>query len=63
MESERDIWCPGTVSWPVDGCEMLFCPAIMVPSARMADMWWEKLVLMAGRTEMDDGTAHILLRR
>lgn len=24
VESERDIWCPGTVSWPVDGCEMLF---------------------------------------
>jgi len=29
---------------------MLFWPVIMVPSERPAEMWWEKLELMAGIT-------------
>lgn len=33
-----------------EGWEMLFCPVMTVPSARPAEMWCEKLELMAGIT-------------
>lgn len=41
------------------GCDMAFCPVMTVPSARPAEMWWEKLLLMAGRTDVDGGMEQI----
>jgi hypothetical protein len=45
------------------GWEMLFWPVMWVPSDRETLMWWEKFVLMAGRTVIVVGTLQTLLRR
>lgn len=36
---------------------------IVVPLVRLAEMWWEKFVFIAGRTEMLGGTEQIDERR
>lgn len=46
------------------GWEMLFWPTITEPFAREAEMWCEKLELMAGITRtVSDGTPQMLPRR
>jgi len=45
------------------GCDIEFWPGMVSPLASPAQMWCVKLVLMAGRTEMEGGRQHILLRR
>lgn len=46
------------------GWLMAFWPVIVEPSARPADMWWEKLEMMAGRTAvLDSSTPPIRARR
>lgn len=42
---------------------MLFCPLIVLPFARPTEMWCEKFVFMAGRTEVWEGTEQMLERR
>lgn len=46
-----------------DGCEMAFCPVMMVPSSRPAEMWCEKLELIAGMTWTLPGTPVMEPRR
>ena len=41
---------PGGGADGADGCEMAFWPVMTVPSARPAEIWCEKLELMAGMT-------------
>jgi len=45
------------------GCDIEFWPGMVSPLASPAQMWCVKLVLMAGRTDMEGGRQHILLRR
>ncbi len=46
------------------GWLMAFWPVIVEPSARPADMWWEKLLMMAGRTAvLDSSTPPMMARR
>jgi len=45
------------------GCDIEFWPGMVSPLARPAQMWCVKLVLMAGRTEIEGGRQQILLRR
>lgn len=46
-----------------EGCEMAFCPVMMVPSSSPAEMWCEKLELIAGITCTFFGTPVIAPRR
>lgn len=46
-----------------EGCEMLFWPVMTSPLARPAEIWWVKLVLMAGRTDVWLGTEQMLESR
>ncbi len=43
-----------------DGCEMEFWPVICVPSARPAEMWCVKLVLMTGSVDTVGGMAQMV---
>ena len=46
------------------GWLIAFWPVMIVPSARPAEMWWEKLLMMAGRTAvLDSSTPPMMARR
>ena len=45
------------------GWEIAFCPGIVSPFGKPAQMWWEKFVFMAGRTETLEGIVQMLERR
>ena len=59
----------GRVSWSsgsavgAEGWLMLSWPVRVVPSVRPAEIWWVKLELMAGRTEMEEGMEQMVERR
>lgn len=46
-----------------EGCEIAFWPVICVPSSRPAEIWWEKLLFMAGMTFIFEGTPVMAPRR
>ena len=49
----------GALGWLI-----AFWPVIVLPSARPAEMWWEKLLMMAGRTAVfDSSTPPMMARR
>jgi len=54
---------PGTRAVEMEGWEMEFWPVMVSPFARLTEMWWVKLVFIAGRTEVWLGTEHMLERR
>lgn len=45
---EEDVG--GALADGAEGCEIEFCPVMTVPSFKPAEMWCEKLLLMAGMT-------------
>lgn len=49
----------GSLGWLI-----AFWPVMMVPFAKPAEMWWEKLLMMEGRTAvLDSSTPPIMARR
>lgn len=49
----------GSLGWLI-----AFWPVMAVPSARPAEMWWEKLLMMEGRTAvLDSSTLPIMATR
>jgi hypothetical protein len=47
----------------MEGWEIEFWPVMVSPFARLTEMWWVKLVLIAGRTEVWLGTEQMLESR
>lgn len=43
---------PDSRAVDIDGWDIEFWPVITSPFARPTDMWWVKLVLIAGRTDV-----------
>jgi hypothetical protein len=47
--------CGSGIAVGAEGWEMAFWPTMEEPSARPAQMWWEKLELTLGMTPMESG--------
>jgi hypothetical protein len=62
MGWEREEWSSGRAVG-AEGWEIATCPVIWVPFVKPALMWWVKLELMAGKTEMEGGMEQIIANK